>query len=235
VMTLRTHAFTPEDSLALARGVITASEGMVNGISERMHGDALHHAEAEVKAAAEVVNSARGRLQNFRTQSGVLDPARATALNSDAQARMRQELLMAEGQADSLRAASGGQAIAVNSALATRIRTMRQQLEEMERQVSRNTNDRSGSAWASLMEQHDALNAELRIADTRYAQAVEGLQRARTNAVRQSTYVLPFVRPVLATEANWPHPLLSPLILAGCALLTWAITLLVFYAVRDHA
>ncbi|WP_424136989.1 hypothetical protein [Roseomonas chloroacetimidivorans] len=234
VITVKTYAYTPEESLALTNGIIAASEGMINDVSSRAHQDSLQFAEREVKAAEDNLNSVRQRLQALRTTTGVLDPTRATASNGELQSRLRQDLMLAESQADSLRA-SGGQNSPAFAAASARARALRQQLNDLERQVSRNALDRQGSDWASIIDRHEALQAELQRAQTRLTTATDNLQIARTNAVRQGTYVLPFVRPVAAVEASFPQPIITPLLVAGCAFLTWAATMLLYYAIRDHA
>jgi capsular polysaccharide transport system permease protein len=234
VVTLKTYAYTPEDSFALTSAILASSEGMINQVSSRAHTDALKFAEGEVQNAEQQVASVRARLQALRTTSGVLDPTRSTASNVELEGRLRQDLMQAESQADSLRA-SGGQNSPAFAALNTRIRAMRQQLSQLERQVSRNALDQQGSGWATVIDRHEALQAELRRAESRYTTATENLQIARNNAVRQGTYLLPFVRPVTAVEAAYPRPWLSPLIVAGCAVLAWAMSVLLYYAVRDHA
>ncbi|MFH5925881.1 hypothetical protein [Roseomonas xinghualingensis] len=234
VVTLKTYAYTPEDSLALTTAILASSEGMINQVSARAHSDALKYAENEAQVAEQQLTSVRSRLQALRASSGVLDATRSTASNVELEGRLRQELITAESQAESLRA-SGGQNSPAFAALNNRIRAMRQQLAQLERQVGRSASDQQGAGWAAVIDRHEALAAELRRLESRYNTATENLQIARTNAVRQGTYLLPFVRPVLAVEPAYPRPWLSPLIVFGCAVLAWAMTILLYYAVRDHA
>ncbi|WP_227672609.1 hypothetical protein [Komagataeibacter sp. FXV3] len=70
-------------------------------------------------------------------------------------------------------------------------------------------------------------------AQTHYDEARNTLRDLRQNAVKQNPYVLIYVRPVKAGEATFPRYLFSPLTVTGCAFIAWAISLLLFYALRD--
>jgi capsular polysaccharide transport system permease protein len=79
------------------------------------------------------------------------------------------------------------------------------------------------------------LASTVRIAEQQYTQALGLLQAARAEAAQKRTYLLTYVRPTLPTEPSYPNQWLSSAIVAGTALLTWAMITLVFYAVRDRA
>ncbi|WP_376092748.1 hypothetical protein ACE7GA_24240 [Roseomonas sp. CCTCC AB2023176] len=233
VITLRTHAFTPADSLALAEATLATSERLANHISARAHSDALRQAEADLGLAERQVSVVRAQLHALRTETGVLDASRSTASSVEIETRLRTDLMTAEGQAEGLRV-SGATGTPAYAAAMARIRALRTQLGEMERQSGRTT-QRDGAGLAAVLDRHEALAAEMRMAETRHAQAMNALTEARANAVRQGTYILPFVRPVEASEAAYPDPARTILLVAGCSFLVWIAAVLLFHAVRDHA
>lgn len=234
VITLTTRAFTPDGSLALADGVLKASERLLNSVAERMHGDAVRYAEGEARAAETRLIAARANLQEFRAVSGVLDVGRSLGTNAELEIRLRHDLMVAEGQSEGLKA-SVGQQSPMYAAAAAGMRTLRQQLTEMDRQIGRSTFGRDGATSAGTISRHEALTAEMQLAEKYHAHVLDLLQQARLVAVRQSTYVLTFVRPVEALEALYPNRWLAPLIVAGCAFLAWAVSMLLYRAVLDHA
>ncbi len=234
IVTLQTRAFTAEQSLALAEGLLASSERLANDLSVRVHADALRLAEEQYVAAERRLNMARAEQQQFRASSGVLDPTRASAVGLDIEMQLRQDLAVAEAQAESLRSA-GIQSGPMLSAAQARARALRAQLADAERQASRSAGDRDGTSWASVMARNDALASTVRIAEQQYTQALGLLQAARAEAAQKRTYLLTYVRPTLPTEPSYPNQWLSSAIVAGTALLTWAMITLVFYAVRDRA
>ena len=49
IITVKVRAFTREDAVRVAEGVLTFSEELINGLSERARLDALKFAEQEVR------------------------------------------------------------------------------------------------------------------------------------------------------------------------------------------
>ncbi|HZF75322.1 MAG TPA: hypothetical protein VE033_05755 [Acetobacteraceae bacterium] len=234
VVTLSTRAFSAEQSYALAEALLASSERLANDMSSRVFADTLRVAEEQYQAAARRLEAARSEQQAFRAASGVLDPTRASTASLDIEMQLRQDLAVAEAQAESLRSA-GVQGGPMLSAAQARARALRAQLADAERQASRSAGDRDGVSWASVMARNDALASAVRIAEQQYTQTLGILQAARTDAAQKRTYLLTFVRPTMPTEPAWPNRWLSPLIVAGCALLAWAMLTLIYYAIRDRS
>jgi capsular polysaccharide transport system permease protein len=57
---------------------------------------------------------------------------------------------------------------------------------------------------------------------------------AQAQAQKQTRYLAPYVAPTLAEEAEYPQRLLLVALIAGLLLLTWGISALLFYSVRDR-
>lgn len=233
VITLRTRAFTPEDSLALAEALLAASERLANETARRITSDAVAAAERQVGIAEERFNTTLAELQAFRTRSGVLDPTRASSLNVAIEMQMRQELATVEAQAESLRSA-GGQSSPMLAAALARARALRSQLGDANGVASRSAGERSNTAWAEVLARNDALTAALRVAEQNYTQTLGVLQNSRAFAAQQRSYLLTYVRPVLASQPTYPSPFFSVLIVAGCALLAWSLLTLLYHAIRDR-
>ncbi len=234
VVTLRTRAYTPEDSLALAEALLAASERLANQMSRRMQDDVVRVAEEQAAEAESRLLAARAELQLYRATSGVLDPGRASSAGIEIEMRLRQELAAAEAQAESLRA-SGGQGGPMLAAAVARARALRTQLGDADREASRSSGDRNGTSWAEILARHEALASAVRISEQHYTQALDAMQRARAEAARQRTYLLTFVRPVLPGAPTFPDRGLSILIVAGSALLIWAMATLIHRAITDQA
>jgi capsular polysaccharide transport system permease protein len=233
VVTLSTRAFTPGDSLAMAEAVLAASERLANEMSQRMTADSLRAAETQVAAAEQRFAAALADLQGFRATSGVLDPGRAASSGLAIEMQLRQELASADAQAEGLRAA-GGQGSPMLAAALARARALRAQLLDGESRASRSAGERNDTSWAEVLARNDALTSALRVAEQHFTQALALLQTARAEAARQRSYLLTYVRPVLASQPNYPDRWLSVLIVAGCALLAWSLLSLMFHAILDR-
>jgi capsular polysaccharide transport system permease protein len=233
VVTLRTRAFTPDESLAMAEAVLAASERLANEMSQRMTSDSLRAAEVQVAAAEQRFTAALADLQGFRATSGVLDPGRAASSGLAIEMQLRQELASADAQAEGLRAA-GGQGSPMLAAALARARALRAQLMDGESRASRSAGERNDTSWAEVLARNDALTSALRVAEQHFTQALALLQTARAEAARQRSYLLTYVRPVLASQPNYPDRWLSMLIVAGCALLVWSLLSLMFHAILDR-
>ena len=90
------------------------------------------------------------------------------------------------------------------------------------------------SDYARLVGRHESLAVELEIAGEAYAAARTAFEAARAEARRETRYIAAFIKPSVPERATAPN---TPLILGMMAVfltLSWALIMLVFYAVRDR-
>ena len=82
IVSFQIRAFTPADSLVIAKKVIELSEKLVNELSTRTRRDAVSQTQAEVARAEARLKSATATMRDARNSEGVLDaPAAADAIN----------------------------------------------------------------------------------------------------------------------------------------------------------
>jgi capsular polysaccharide transport system permease protein len=84
------------------------------------------------------------------------------------------------------------------------------------------------------MGSYEELESERRFAENAYQHALEGLDRARSNADRQQIYIADFVQPSLPEEALYPRRLRALGVVFLIAFTVWAIGGLTIRSVRDH-
>ncbi|MGZ9117149.1 MAG: hypothetical protein ACXW3V_09425, partial [Methylocystis sp.] len=81
ILTVRTDAFQPKDSLDVARDIVRLSEELVNKITVRNRTDALSRAELEVTLSRQMLADAREKTLQFRNKNVIIDPgSRATSI-----------------------------------------------------------------------------------------------------------------------------------------------------------
>ena len=71
-------------------------------------------------------------------------------------------------------------------------------------------------------------------AEESYRAALAALDVARAKASRQSRYLATFVAPTLAETSEHPARLTIELVAALILVLSWAVMVLIFYAIRDR-
>ncbi len=228
IITLNTYAFTANDSYTLADGVLQLSERMANTISQRVQQDAVKYAEESLKETEKNLTETRNRLADFRARTGVVDAERSNQSEINMEQALRQALFAAQSQADDLRR-SGGMNSPALASLQQKITTIKSQISEIHQRVSGGSADHAAApteGWASVMDTNTLLLDQMH-------EARNTLRKLRQNAVKQNAYVLIYVRAVKAGEATFPRYLFCPLTVTGCAFIAWAISLLLFYALRD--
>ncbi|GBQ54541.1 hypothetical protein [Komagataeibacter swingsii] len=235
IITLNTYAFSADDSYTLADGVLQLSERMANTISQRVQQDAVKYAEESLNETERNLTDTRNRLAEFRARTGVVDAERSNQSEINMEQALRQALFAAQSQADDLRR-SGGMNSPALASLQQKISTIQGQINGIQQRVRGGSADHAATpteGWASVMDTNTLLLDQMKEAQTHYDEARNTLRELRQNAVKQNAYVLIYVRPVKAGMAAFPRYLLSPLTVTGCAFIAWAISLLLFYALRD--
>ncbi|MBY6239672.1 capsule biosynthesis protein [Methylosinus sp. Sm6] len=230
VVTVKARAFRREDALTLGRAVISASEDLVNRISDRARRDATAMAEKDVRRAFVAVQAALADLNTFRDQFGMIDPgSKSTEIGA----------LLAPLMSDKIRLEN--EMFVASRELANdapTVRVLREQIESADRQIkelqSRLTSTENKSALSGSLTKFEELELQRQIAEQLYALARTELDRAQQRANRQTLYLTVFVPPAMPEASRFPHRLSSSvLILIGLGVL-WTIVVMIFASIEDH-
>lgn len=229
---VRARAFSPQDALLLARGILTASERLVNGLSARARRDTVRDSEKEVGKAESRLTTALSKLRDFRDREGLIDPHRAANSDESLDARVRDELVRADTELSILKEYMQSDAAPLKL-LEARIQSLQAQRRAV---ASELTDSRKASAQALSREMgaYEELEGERRFAENAYQHALEALDRARIAADRQEMYIADFVPPRLPEEPLYPRRLRSLATVFLIAFGLWAIGGLILKSVRDH-
>ena len=235
---VRVRAFTPQDALTLAQGIVGASENLVNELSARSRRDALHYAEAEVEAAETRLKAALAALREFRDRAGLIDPAKAAEANEKLATQLRDDLLKANAQLTSLKAFVRDETPTIR-VLKARIHALEVEQQKLSREMTASSpaGPMAQAAKPPLSQQlgsFETLDAERKFAETTYQHALEALDRARDNADRQHIYIESFVPPSLPQTALFPRRWRSFGTVALIAFSLWAIGCLAVQSIKDH-
>jgi capsular polysaccharide transport system permease protein len=233
---VRVRAFSPQDSLRLAKAVVASSEKLINELSQRSRHDALGQAESEVAAAEARLKAALAAIREFRDKEGLIDPGKTADATAELGTKLRNELVKANAELATLKAYMRDDAPGVR-VMKARVKALEAQQRGLAHEL---TLARSGStpgtapALSQTLGSYEPLDAERKFAEAAYQHALEALDRARDNANRQHIYIESFVPPSLPEISLYPHRwrALGTVVLVAFAI--WAIGGLAVQSIRDH-
>ena len=231
ITTLKVKAFDPEFSQAVASRIISKSEDLVNSMTDRIVTDTLQFAKDEVKNAEHLVRNASDEMTRFRSESKTIDPGQETTavlgIVTELESKLavtRAELLHAESymKEDSLQ-----------------IRDLRARVDALSTQIASErlrlaAENKDSGDFTSLIYTYEPLQLEKLLAEKQYASALTSLELARSEAARKQRYLIPFVSPKVPDDSLEPERFIQTLtVFFGC-LLTYAISGLIWAAIKDH-
>jgi capsular polysaccharide transport system permease protein len=229
---VKARAFTPQDALKLAEGILGVSERLVNDLSARARRDTLRNAEDEVGLAERRLTSALTRLREFRDREGIIDPRKTADATIALAGRVRDELVRADTELSTLKHYMRDDAPSVKM-LEARIQSLEAQRRSVESEVTDTEKTRS-EALSRVMGSYEQLESERTFAENSYQHALQALDNSRTNADRQQVYLATFVQPTLPEKALYPRRLRSLGVVLLVAFAVWAIGGCAVQSVRDH-
>lgn len=227
-------AYSPGMARDIARGILEQSQQMINRLNDRARADAMGYAQADLADAVARLKTAREALTTFRTRTQIVDPA------ADIQGRMgvinnlQQQLaeaLIAYDILDQNTTANDPRKLQS----AREIEVIRERIARERASFASETGggDR-GEDYPRLIAEYEALQVDREFAEESYRVALAALDVARAKASRQSRYLATFVEPTLAETSEYPARLTIELVTALVLVLSWAVMVLIFYAIRDR-
>jgi capsular polysaccharide transport system permease protein len=229
---VRVRAFTPEDALRLAQGVLASSERLVNDLSARARRDTLRNSEQQVRRSEKRLKTALARLREFRDKEGLIDPRKTADATQALAGRVRDELVRTDTELSTLKHYMRADAPSVKM-LEARLTSLQAQRRSVESEVTDTEKTRS-ETLSRTMSAYEELESERTFAEQAYQRALEALDRSRLNADRQQVYVAGFVQPSLPEESLYPRRAQSVGIAFIICFAVWGIGGITIKSVRDH-
>ncbi|MBT9486704.1 MAG: hypothetical protein IV093_04260 [Rubrivivax sp.] len=228
ISVLTVRAYTPQDAQRINESLLQLGERLVNNLNTRSRQDLIDVAEREVRAAEERAIRTASSLSGFRSDRGVYDPDRQSALQLQGVAKVQEELLAAEAQLAQLRQVSPGNPQV--ETLVARVKQLRRTMAEESSKVL----GRDGSL-AAKSPAYDRLVLDKAFADRQLAGALTALEQARSEAARKQLYLERLVQPHLPDYPLEPRRIRSILMVFIVGLLVWGVVSLVISSVREHS
>ncbi|ADO43579.1 capsule polysaccharide transporter [Ketogulonicigenium vulgare] len=224
---LRVQAFDPGDAQRIADAILAQSQRVITDVAALAHADATDQAASEVTRSLERLITARADLAAFRARNQMIDPAEDVlgqmsilqALQAQAASAMiDRDMLLATAAPGDPRLAQAQLRI---DTITARIGIERAQFGE-------------DHAYVALLTAYERLVALRDFAQSAYLSALAAQDVARAEAARQSRFVAPFIPPAPAERSEYPQRWLIWGLTAFFCNLTWAIGVLIYYALRDR-
>ncbi|MCJ2096972.1 MULTISPECIES: capsule biosynthesis protein [unclassified Methylobacterium] len=218
IMSLTVEAFDPDESLAIAKAVMTEAERMVNDLSIKAREDAVAESTRELKLAEERMTKIRVAMRDLRNREGVLDAQKSNEANlkivSELRAaRINLAVQLAIGQRD----------LGPES---RRIIDIKQQIKDLDDNIARierqaaSQDPEQKRLLSDALTRFEALENDRKNAEKYYQQVLTAHERARIVAARQIEFFSPIVEPVKAESSVEPRRILMiSLVTAGAAVL----------------
>lgn len=233
VVTVKVQAFSPENTIALAKAVLKQSEHLVNQMTEKLREDSIVLARKELDRAAAQVANAKLALYDFRSKEAIVDADKSAKSIFESIATLRDQRLGAETELlTSLTTLSRDAPTVIR--IKEGITSINKQIEMLENELTGPLGAHPTTA-SQAIEAYDELKLDSDIADDRIAMAEDMLAAARNDFQAHHVYVDTFVPPALPQQPVYPRALFESLIFFGKLLVIWAIVALCVRAIREHS
>lgn len=233
IIDLRILAFDPAQAQIIAQEILRESADQINKLSKVAREDSMQYAREELDLAVERLTSARQALTQFRLRTQIVDPFAdlqgQMGLMNTLQAELASSLinlglLRNSVTEDDPRLAQGER----------RIQVIEAQIAEERAKFGVGGEGPGGEDYATLVAEFERLSVDREFAEESYKLALSAHDAAQAEASRQSRYLVAHIEPTLAESSEYPQIPLILGIVFGFLLLFWAISILVFYSIRDR-
>lgn len=228
---VRVTAFKPEDAQKIGQAIYDQSVQMINNLSISARRDATQYAREQLQQAKERLKKSREAVQQFRLRTQIVDPeadilGRMGVLNS-----LQGQLSSAQIEADIL-AKTAGQGDPRLRQIERRVQVIKERLASERERFSRGHGE--DGAYAQQVGEYERLAVDREFAETAYVAALGALDVAVAEASRKSRYLAAYIEPTLAETAEHPKRLTILVTLFGFLLAGWAISVMIYYSLRDR-
>jgi capsular polysaccharide transport system permease protein len=198
ICTLDVQAFRPEDAQKIADALLRNAEALINRLNQRAERDAIDTAQQEVTASKIRALAEQGKVTAFRNRELVIDPTRVSQEVLQTIARLSLE--EAETNANLAAILKSSPDSPQVSSMQLRIKALEDQIN-VERQQLAGT----GNSMAPLIAEYDRLMLEREFAEKTFVSALNMLEAARVDAMRQHLYLDRVSNPTVPDYAVYPY------------------------------
>jgi len=231
---MQVRARDPNTAQQIALAVVEESEEMINTLNEAARRDSTANAERDLEEAQQRLRAAREELAQFRARTQILDPMADIQGRMGVLTNLQQQLAEALVEYDLLVPTVSNESDPRLRQAQRRIDVIRDRITQERENFATQDVTVFETDYPSLLAQYESLNVEQQFAEETYRAALTALDAARSNAQRQSLYLATYIRPTLASRAEYPQRLVLVGLTAMFLVLGWSIMALIYYSIRDR-
>ena len=228
-VTVTVRAFSPEDSLRLANGLIAASNTMFSKLNEAAELGFIKLADENLSKIQERVDDTRNAMRAFRAKHGVLNPDKAVLSNTVITEEMRKALA-------TLRTRYAAEL--ASTPRSPTIDLLKARIAAIEDAIGGVGGDKGSQLREAVtpadLEQYETLSARMVASEKMLDDAMQLQEQAYLTAEGQKSYLALFVSPKLPHLSAYPNRVESIVIVILASMAAWFIGLMITYAVKDH-
>ena len=232
LMNLQVFAFDPQDARMIARAVLDESTATINDLSMTAQVDTTRYSKQALQVAEDRLTKARVTLTDFRVKNHIVDPSTDIASQMSVMNTLNQQMAAAQIDLDLL-AGTAGENDPRIAQLNRRIDVIGNRIIEERAKVGA-VSDSTSSGYALLVSDYQRLSVDQDFAEKAYLSALAAYDQAILTAQQKTRYLATFVTPTLAEASTAPDRPLTAALTALIGFLAWAISVLIYYALRDR-
>jgi capsular polysaccharide transport system permease protein len=228
ISVLEVTAFKPEDSVKIAKEVLSQALRFVNNLSNNSRSDALSLASSELQVAKLNLDDLRENIARYGDKEQIIIPQQRVIADQSIITKLRGELAILEAELTRLNHFMQPSSPEVRTAKA-KVSSLKRQID---RQVERSKDKRK--TVTRVIQKTNTFESELKFAEQVYLAALSSYRIARLESSRKQQYLDVIVQPQLPDESLKPEKLISILSVFFTSFMIWGIVSLLFATVKDH-
>jgi len=237
IVKLDVQALSQEDAVRFGNGILAAAEAHVNEVAKRIEQDQITELSANVTDAESQLTDARARVSDVRARQRDISPEQSAAVIYQLISSLELQLAEAQRQRQSL-LDDGLVDSPLLPPLTARVAELRAQIQDNRDRLS----GQEGGSLAQTASAFENANTSQEVALTRWQAAIDTLQQATLQILRERRYFVLIVGMSSGTSASvhdWWSIVLPMLILCLAGYLVWRVLaargIVPAHALRDRA
>lgn len=230
---VRALAFNPEEATLIAQTLFDKSSEMINSLSSIAREDGIRYSWEELEEAKERLSTARQDVQQFRNKYQLVDPTIDVAVQSQlignlqgqrAEARIALEIISEAAPKTDPRVIQAQH----------RLRVIEEQITKERHAFSIDSTGNESGDFGTIIGEYERLIVEREFAERTYIATLAAYDIALAEARRKSRYLAAYTQPTTAQSSRFPQRGVILSLLALFLFLSWSISALVAYSLKDR-
>lgn len=231
MLTLEVRAFQPDHASLLAEFSLQESGRLIEKMSEEARADQVQFAKKEVALAELRLKDIRRRLNEFRNETGILDPELAITSALATINELNKQRLEVANERTTLLASLSVDSPSIRR-LDDRLNALDQQITEQQSKIDGKANSQSDNNLSYQIGDYEEIAVEKGFAEKAYTAALAALEQARVKAANTQKYLSIVQNPAPRNRSDYPNRLLWIFVVGTLGLAMWSILNLVVANLR---